>query len=53
VIDVKSIISVIALVPHQPKILGKEDVNEFVFIVEKIGLEIAELGGFTEPVTNN
>ena len=47
VVDVKSIVSVVAMVPHQP---FPEDTIKRVFVVEKPGLDVAWLGGNAEEV---
>ena len=47
VIDVKTIRSVIAMVPHKP---FHEDTQQRYFIVEKPGLDVAYLGGNVEVV---
>jgi hypothetical protein len=52
VVDVKSILLVIAMVPHHPVIPGK-DVEERYFVVEKIGLEMVGIGGFRETAEEN
>lgn len=44
VIDVKSIHAVVAMVPHQ---VNNE---ERFFVVEKPGLDVADLGGYEEEV---
>lgn len=48
VIDVKSILSVVAMVPHQP-FPGREH----FFVVEKPGLCVALLGGVLEDVRDD
>ena len=50
VVDVKSIVSVVAMVPHRP---FPEDPIERVFVVEKPGLDVAWLGGNTEEVPDD
>jgi hypothetical protein len=50
IVDVKDITAVVAMVLHHPVIPGNETEDGF-FIVEKIGLEIAELGGFSERLS--
>lgn len=50
VVDVKSIASVVAMVPHRP---FPEDAIERVFIVEKPGLDVAWLGGNAEEVLDD
>lgn len=47
VIDVKSILSVVAMVPHLP---FPGDTSERYFVVEKPGLDVASLGGVAEDV---
>jgi hypothetical protein len=47
VIDVKSILSVVAMVPHLP---FPGDTSERYFVVEKPGLDVASLGGVVEDV---
>jgi hypothetical protein len=47
VIDVKSIISVVAMVPHTP---FPGDASKQYFVVEKPGLDVARLGGSSEIV---
>lgn len=47
VIDVKKIHAVVAMVPHKP--FGENSVPRY-FVVEKPGLQIAELGGQREEV---
>jgi hypothetical protein len=49
VVDVKSIVSVVAMVPHQP---FPEDTIMRVFDVEKPGLDVAWLGGNAEEVVD-
>lgn len=49
VVDVKSIASVVAMVPHQP-FPDSENTIQRVFVVEKPGLDVAWLGGNTEEV---
>lgn len=50
VIDVKMIHSVIAMVPHRP--FGP-NLDQRCFVVEKPGLELAELGGHREDVPDD
>jgi hypothetical protein len=45
VIDIKSIMSVVAMVPHHP---FPEDPLDRYFVVEKPGLDVAHLGGVVE-----
>jgi hypothetical protein len=47
VIDVKSILAVVAMVPHQP--FAEDPVPHF-FVVEKPGLDVASLGGNSESI---
>ena len=47
VIDVKSILGVVAMVPHFP---FSADTSERYFVVEKPGLDVASLGGVAEDV---
>lgn len=51
VIDVKVIKSVVAMVPHSTSSLGAEWEGRF-FVVEKPGLDVAEMGGITEVVAD-
>jgi hypothetical protein len=53
VVDVKCILSVVAMVPHSPNIPGREDVEQHYFVVEKIGLEVAEMCGVHKNLTEN
>ena len=48
VVDIKSILSVIAMVPHLP---FPGDSLDRYFVVEKPGLDVAWLGGVVEAVT--
>jgi hypothetical protein len=48
VIDIKSILSVVAMVPHHPI---AEDPLDRYFVVEKPGLDVACLGGVIEVAT--
>jgi len=48
VVDVKKILAVVAMVPHQP--LGADSVGRF-FVVEKPGLDVAHMGGNDEVVS--
>jgi hypothetical protein len=50
VIDVKRIHSVIAMVPHRP--FGPNSEQHY-FVVEKPGLELAELGGHRDDVPDD
>lgn len=45
VVNVKSIASVVAMVP-----LGPADENQF-FVAEKLGLDVAHMGGLDEDLT--
>jgi hypothetical protein len=47
VVDIKSIMSVIAMVPHHP---FPGDSSDRYFVVEKPGLDVAWLGGVEEVV---
>jgi len=47
VVDVKAIISVVAMIPHKPHILDRLPEDRY-FVVEKPGLDIADMGGFQE-----
>ena len=47
VIEVREINSVVAMVPHRPRINGK-DAQDRYFVVEKIGLDIANMGGWRD-----
>ena len=49
VIDAKAIVSVVAMVPHQP--FPGDPVGRF-FVVEKPGLDVAHMGGNDEQITN-
>jgi hypothetical protein len=46
VVDVKSITSIVAMVP-----LGPTDKNQY-FVVEKLGLNVAHMGGLDEDLTD-
>jgi len=46
-VDVKEISSVVAMAPHSTNTLGEAWANRF-FVVEKPGLDVAEMGGFRE-----
>ncbi|KZT17972.1 hypothetical protein NEOLEDRAFT_1081521, partial [Neolentinus lepideus HHB14362 ss-1] len=48
VIDIKSILSVVAMVPHHPRIPGQTAIQDRFFIAEKPGLSIDILGGHIE-----
>jgi len=50
VVDVKNILSVVAMIPHSPRIPGNAQVGERFFVHEKIGLEVANMGGFQEQL---
>jgi hypothetical protein len=50
VIDVKTIHSVVAMVPHKVILPGKAAIEERWFVVEKPGLEAVEIGGFVEDI---
>ena len=49
VVDVKSICSVVAMIPHKPIIPGKVAEDRF-FICEKPGLDIGYMGGVEEQL---
>jgi hypothetical protein len=48
IIDVKTIRSVVAMVPHKVILPGKAVTEECWFVVKKPGLEAVEIGGFIE-----
>jgi hypothetical protein len=50
VVDTREILSVISMVPHRPEIPGKA-VEDRYFLHEKIGLEVAKMGGYNELFT--
>ena len=50
VIDVKSVMSVVGMAPHQP-FPGALPVDRY-FVVEKRGLDLTILGGIAEPVSD-
>ena len=50
VIDIKFILSVVAMVPHLP---FPGDTSERYFVVEKPGLDVASLGGVVEDVPDD
>jgi hypothetical protein len=37
------------MIPHRPKIPGEQEKDRF-FVVEKPGLDVADLGGYEEDV---
>jgi|ERR1700722_13345037 len=49
VVDVSQILSVVSMNPHRPKIPGSEVEGRF-FVHEKIGLEVANMGGHQQPI---
>jgi hypothetical protein len=51
-VDVKTIKSVIAMIPHLPVIRGQEVHNRF-FLVEKLGFDIALIAGTEEVLLRN
>lgn len=51
VVDVKSIESVVAVVPHSTGILGQEWEGR-VFVVEKPGLDVSVMAGIVEEISN-
>ena len=48
-IDVKTIQSVVAMIPHRPEILGLS-LSERFFLVEKLGLDVAIMAGIKEDI---
>lgn len=48
VINVKSIVSVIVMIPHKP--FPKLDEPDRFFVVEKPGLDVADMAGYMEDV---
>lgn len=52
VIDVKVIKSVVAMVPHSTAFLGDSWSNR-VFVAEKPGLDVAEMGGVVEEAEDD
>ena len=48
-IDVKTIQSVVAMIPHHPTIGGRSLPNRF-FLVEKPGLDVALMGGIEDDI---
>jgi hypothetical protein len=52
VIDVKTIHSVVAMVPHNVRLPGKVDIEDRWFVVEKPGLKAAYTGGFVDSDGN-
>ena len=48
VINVKTVCSVVAMVPHKVTLPGKVDMEDCWFVVEKPGLEAAYIGGFVD-----
>jgi hypothetical protein len=51
-IDVKTIKSVVAMIPHSPRIEGQQ-LGERFFLVEKPGLDVAVIGGVDEAMHGN
>lgn len=51
VVDVKSIDSVVAVVPHSTGILGQEWEGR-VFVIEKPGLDVSVMAGIVEDIPN-
>lgn len=49
VVDVKEIEAVVAMVPHSTHFLG-EEWAERCFVVEKPGLDVAEMGGVADSM---
>ena len=50
VVCVKDIVSVIAMIPHQPTVAG-QPIEERYFVVEKPGLDVADMGGVQQELT--
>ena len=48
-IKAKTIKSVVAMIPHMPMIEGQQ-LGEHFFLVEKLGLDIAVIGGMVEAM---
>jgi hypothetical protein len=48
VIDISSIVSVVAMIPHDPFPAGNGDKQERYFVAEKPGLDATVLGGINE-----
>ncbi|TFK45198.1 hypothetical protein OE88DRAFT_1715452 [Heliocybe sulcata] len=48
VVDIKTICSVVAMVPHRIKLPGQDLVQDRFFLVEKPGLAMDDLGGYTD-----
>jgi hypothetical protein len=48
-IDVKTIKSVVAMIPHSPVIRGQEARNRF-FLVERLGFDVALIAGAEEDL---
>jgi len=48
-IDVKTIQSVVAMIPHKPEIPGLPPSERF-FLVEKLGLDVAMMAGIEDDV---
>lgn len=49
VVNVAKITSVVAMIPHSPKI-GARELGERFFVVEKPGVRLAEIGGYVEDI---
>jgi hypothetical protein len=49
VVDVKLITATVSMVPHCPVINGRAAEDRF-FVHEKIGLDMANMGGYNQPV---
>lgn len=47
-IDISSIVSVVAMIPHDPFADGSGDTQERYFVAEKPGLEATVLGGIED-----
>jgi hypothetical protein len=50
-VNVKDLVSVVAMVPHHPSIPGKP-VHKRFFVVEKPGLDVANMGGVEDELDN-
>jgi hypothetical protein len=46
-IDVKSIQSIVAMIPHTPLVDGRQESERF-FLVEKLGFDVAVMAGVEE-----
>ena len=51
-VDVRSIKSVVAMIPHSPAI-GEQEARERFFLVEKPGFDIALIAGMEEGITGD